>query len=871
MILKHYRSGFPIIISVVLIFSLSLLTIKSYYFEKYKLELPAYLMSFDPGFSSAGTVSVYLRRLRSNLSQAVAGKLFGFDGRPSIERIAIDIKFSDMETLREDRKRALHDSILSDSTTVAAKIRFSGETFKAKVRLKGDLTDHWTAPTRMSLRVRLKGNAAILGFKAFSIHRPAARQYPYDQVFQELHQEMDGLSSAHNFARIYVNGNDWGVMHLEEHMSKELLEKQKRKESLIVRFGSEEKWKYNKKRPSTLNVPRYKLGDNVLNVKLYQQDKYLENPNYRRQLSYIASQRLLEEASHLYNIDKFSRALIFGEIWNNRHTLAHSNTRYYFNPYLLKLEPVTTDQGRLHAWENGRGGSSFDPLQYALYQNVVTSHKFNENFENNFSAVTNAISHAPDIIKFYKSFFPLDGELPIFQKQTFKNNISYVSKNPADYLPPAENSTVCLDDEDNASLHVSSEAASYLPAHIHARHYTDGTVEVFNLLPTEIKILALLFEGKRVKTVNKMLDPHSDGCHQPGYSFISNYRDEQDGKLSLQTEVSGQIRTFTIPATYSSEPLFNPLVTSNEDRHKFLDKVGHKAWAVKAGSWVVSEPLRIHGDLFIPAGVNLSFFDNAYLMINGALIAAGTESSPVVMRPTGESWKGVYVYDAKGHSILTYTKILSTRATEVGLLKLTGGVTFYDADVSISNSIIDATGAEDALNIIHSEFSIDKLNVSSTVSDGFDGDFSVGEVRDSRFSNIGGDALDFSGSAVRIVNSVVRNVEDKAVSVGEASNVSVEGGQYLSVGVAFASKDGSTADVSNVTVSDASLSVAMTYKKKPFYGEPSLVLRSSQLPKDSRFLRQEDTILRVDGVDVAEEKVNVKSLYEQGVMRKNDS
>ena len=868
MILKRHRGGIPVMIGICSILAISLLTVKPSSFDKFKIELTAYLMSFDPGFSSAGSVSSYFDKLWGNVSWVVAGKLFGFDGRPEIKRIDIDIKFSDMETLKEDRDRALLDSILSAPTTVPAKIRFSGQTFKAKVRLKGDLNDHWRTLTRMSLRVRLKGDGAVLGFKTFSIHRPVARQHPYDQVFQDLHRKMGGLSSVHNYARIYVNGSDWGVMNLEEHISNELLEKQKRKESIVVRFGTEEGWKYRKNRPNTFDVPGYKLGDNVLNVKLYQQEKSLEDPNYRRQLSYIASQRLLENASQLYNIDKFSRALIFGEIWNNRHTFAHSNSRYYFNPYVLKLEPLTTDQGRFYHWKNGRGGSTFDPLQYPLYQNVVTSREFIENFEENFCAVVNALPQFPEIIKYYKSFFPLDTGLTSLEMHTLKNNAKVVSKNPEDYLLSAENSAGSLGSKTKASVYVSAEAASYLPAHVHARHFTNGTIEVFNLLPTEVEIVALLFKGERVKAVNQMLLSYSGQGHQPGFSFISDYQGEQDGKLSLETKVSGHLRTHTIPVTYSSDPLINPLVSSNEGAHDILEKVDHKGWTVKAGSWVVSEPLRIHGDLFIPAGVSLSFSDNAYLMINGALNVSGTESSPVVMKPTGRSWRGVYVYEAGSRSSLSYTKILSTRATEVGLLKLTGGVTFYNSDVSISNSIIEATVAEDALNIVHSDFSMDKVSVSSTISDGFDGDFSVGEVRDSSFSNIGGDALDFSGSTVRVVDTIVQNVKDKAVSVGEASNVSVEGGQYLSVGVAFASKDGSKADVSKVKVSDASLNVAMTYRKKAFYAEPSLELRSSKLPEKASFSRQEGTILRVDGVLIEQEEVNVKSLYEQGIMRK---
>ena len=49
-------------------------------------------------------------------------------------------------------------------------------------------------------------------------------------------RDTGGIASVHKFAHIFINGENWGVMDIEEHMSKELLEKQNRKESIIVRF-----------------------------------------------------------------------------------------------------------------------------------------------------------------------------------------------------------------------------------------------------------------------------------------------------------------------------------------------------------------------------------------------------------------------------------------------------------------------------------------------------------------------------------------------------------------------------------------------------------------------------------------------------------
>ena len=42
-------------------------------------------------------------------------------------------------------------------------------------------------------------------------------------------KDMKGLSVPHKLLNVSVNGVKWGVMNVEEHMSKELLEKQESK------------------------------------------------------------------------------------------------------------------------------------------------------------------------------------------------------------------------------------------------------------------------------------------------------------------------------------------------------------------------------------------------------------------------------------------------------------------------------------------------------------------------------------------------------------------------------------------------------------------------------------------------------------------
>ena len=96
------------------------------------------------------------------LPTAVAEALSGLDSRGSVPELGIRIGTTGISTLMEDRARAMRDGVLSESRAVNAKMFFDGKQYRASVRLKGDLRDHWELPYRMSLRVALGSGPGTL-------------------------------------------------------------------------------------------------------------------------------------------------------------------------------------------------------------------------------------------------------------------------------------------------------------------------------------------------------------------------------------------------------------------------------------------------------------------------------------------------------------------------------------------------------------------------------------------------------------------------------------------------------------------------------------------------------------------------------------
>ena len=55
-------------------------------------------------------------------------------------------------------------------------------------------------------------------------------------------------------------------------------------------------------------------------------------------------ERLKEKHAEIYSTSHHMKSFIASLLWNNQHTLHNSNSKYYFNPYTLQLEPITADQ-----------------------------------------------------------------------------------------------------------------------------------------------------------------------------------------------------------------------------------------------------------------------------------------------------------------------------------------------------------------------------------------------------------------------------------------------------------------------------------------------------------------------------------------------
>ena len=866
MLIKNKKSLLFTILIIIILFLLSLVTTKQQ-LNIIKEDSVEKMMSLDLGFSSLRqlvdygnwhhedylTVGEKLTALIYSVPKIVKYKFFN---DKVFERIDIRIDFSDYLNLMKDRDRAIKDTILSNPTKVNAIIKHKGEKYKAKLRLKGDMGGHWTSKYRLSFRVNIKNNRSILGFGSFSIHKPRERQYPYDYTFQSMVREAGNLASVTTFAHVFVNGEDWGIMNIEEHVSKKFIEKQNRKSSVIVRFSNEKHWLYG--HTSENPYSHYRISDPSLFLHLYNSKKSLKNFHHRKIYSYI-SDNILPGGKNIHDIDSFSRAYIMSLAWNNMHTLEDWNARYYFNPYTLKLEPITTDQEFwIESLKSTESGSK--------YANILANQSFLDKLPKNLNKVNKVISNIDKHLSLSQSFFPVDKKK---NTKIVKENMEKIFSKTEKYLISpimAHSEKGKLSDRNIIVKLPTKQQASEFKEHLHVKHYTDGTLELYNLLPDNVIVKNILFNGKSL-IKREIIVPSYFLSPEPITISTSNLG-IHDNMFVVNTEYKGFSRVVKNNITLVSDKINNPLLLNTANDFDFINKLDEKKYEIIKGNWNVNKPIIVEGDLHISLGTSLVFSKNAYIIVKGSLIAIGGEDNPITLKAISDSWKGIYVLNADKKSHFKNVNISNLSALEDELLKLTGGITFYKSDVDFENVKINDIKAEDALNIVESKFTLNSVYINNTASDGLDSDFSKGSVLNSEFSDIGGDALDFSGSNVSIVATEANNIKDKAISAGEKSTLIVKNSTFNNIGVGVASKDGSSVAVTDTKILDYKLYGAMTYLKKDFYDMPSLTINNTVVSDGRAYIRQKGTSMTVDGIDIPETKISVKKLYKTKVMEK---
>ncbi|MEA3248783.1 MAG: CotH kinase family protein [Patescibacteria group bacterium] len=848
--------------------------------------------------------------VRTTISSQLAD-LFGSTKRP---RFNINVNFDSWETIKKARADAMQRGYLesSDQDFVKGTIDYAGRAYPVKLRLKGLHLDHLDDAKMWSVRVHVNDDEAILGMRRFSLQHPKTRDYQYEPIYLDMARDLGLMAPRYMFVDVSINGERIGTMALEEYFSKELIESHGRREGVLMKFDSDTyvhggiglQRMYDS--TDTARIRR-NYCDNFFTADVvpYRSDSVAADPDLTRQrdvgISLLRSFADGEqEASDVFAVEKTAGFIANAMAWNSYHNLHWMNLRFYLDPITLKLEPIASDAGLATIHELPKIDWRMPPDNSgALIHHDTIADTFAMDFIRLLLADPEIMGETLSILKRYETNISRGGVIPDYREQEERYLRQLQPAYP--FLPPAvfsawENLEETIELIGQIDLQTKDDLGPLrdgevfflprLPKYINAHVIADGSgveLEFVNILNSDI-----LIDGIQVN-VNGETHPITDysdnifplllertgDCTRPNSAVIQlndiAFTDsiEVTGNVRISAESTDNVYPF-IATPYAAPSVAHALTPLADDELRMFpflsvskDKQNIK---VKAGQWQVNRFLTLPEGFGLEIGpdTTMTFAPEAGMVVNGRLQIDG----PVVMRASNTDWKGLTVLRANGFddrpSFVRGLEIHDTTFAEHDDWKITGGMTFYESDVEMEDCRIVGSRAEDALNIIRSDFTLDGVTIEDTLSDGLDADFASGRIAESTFSDIQGDGVDFSGSDITLAKSSFNGIGDKAVSVGEKSTVDAEDISINSATFGFVSKDGSLLKVTNSNLEGIDRYVLAAYIKKTEYGSATLQADGITYQEDlyDKVVAQEGSILHIDGEQVPDQALDVEALYQ---------
>lgn len=777
---------------------------------------------------------------------------------PQIPIFRLDVKFRNAQKLLAKRQEALARGILisNDQDPVTAKIQFGNQTMGAQIRLKGDLPDHFRDRNKLSYRVKMKGKGHVLGMRVFSLQSPTSRQWDTGWLIYEHYRLENVLSLRYLPVRLVTNGEDNGIYALEEHFSKELLESQQRREGVLFRFDESALWQYLAK-GGLDNHPKFDMlrlwtSSEGYPVKEFRSSKVSRDPTLARQRDAAIQLMTLFRngklpASQVFKIEETARFLAVSELWQNWHSMFWTNLRFYYDPIEGRIEPVAFDARVETDNTNFFTFMSFelqsldlinqltrDPQiaeAYVRHMHRMIQPGYLEGIQEKLQAgwqdfATILSQEWPDA--------PMPGMKTTFKKRDWLNSQLGMSQIAFGHSRVSEPDADTEPNADQILVEIQLTNPTGLPVQVVSAHWPDDSSTPKNVVFDQPWFL---------EPRSPVSWPFKSNDHGPRRVKWNTYQ------LQLPADTKG-LNSLTLSCRFIGSPilvkitvpLFQHALADTGPRpkpvaihqvlknHPFLVK-SQKAntLEVKTGIW------NVIGDLALPDGFSLlvhgqttlRFQPGAVLILTGQLHCRGTIDAPVRFEPSQDAWGGILVLNASS-SQWDHVTVSGTNGIQRTGLTTTGGVCFYRSPIELNHCHFDSSLAEDALNVVRSRITARNVTFANTQSDAFDGDFVVGTFADCGFTTIGGDAIDVSGSLIYATRIHLTQIADKAISIGEHSELEADGLTIRDARMAIVSKDRSQGKIRDVEMTNVEYGVA-AYVKKPEYGPAFLQVDGARL------------------------------------------
>ncbi len=786
------------------------------------------------------------------------------------EKLLIDMKHENFQKIAYQRERAFAEKKLfaRSDDLVPATITYEGKPVKVKMRLKGDHLDHLNT-SKWSYRVKVRGDNTIMGMKTFSLHTPETRSFMNEWFYHKVLKNEGIVGLRYKFVDVIFNGKDLGIYALEEHFGKRLIENNQNREGPIVRFNENLMWKERVQQGMGKSEKNGSGSYYSSDVDSFHTGKTLEDPKmaklFNKAVTLLEAFRAGEiSTSEAFDVKKLAKFFALSDLLGAQHGTIWHNLRFYYNPVSSKLEPIAFD---------GNTGKYVRKLAfrrpYQLHKSIFSDLDFFEEYIKTLKRVKGG-KYLNDIfdsfdgeIKSNLKILHKDYPMYDFSKKAFYKNKNYI----ATVLDPIKAVHAFYNGSLNDNLKVRVGNIQSLPVEIIGLSYAAKNSSA----NFETEAVTLL--GKKQEGVTKYKELSFK--IPPGFKWSDEKL--KDLKIVYKLLGTGEVKEEKVFAWSNLDypNLAADLIRTKANAASFqFIRINERAKTISMlpGSHSLNRNLVIpKGYKFIVVeGTKIDLLNKAKILSYSPVEFLGSPEKPVIVESTDGSGQGLLVISAAHPSSEDSTKeetysswlenviFRGLSNPEQAEWSVTGSVTFFESPVMISNVLFESNKCEDALNIVRSNFVVKNSEFSDTFSDAFDGDFVKGKIMNSRFLNSGNDAIDISGSSIRVSEVEIIRAGDKGLSAGENSFMKVNDIIIKDVELAVASKDMSETEIDNITIENTK--VAFTaYQKKPEFGPGFITVHGLKMSKvDKKYLIEDSSAVTVNGKTVKSKEAKVK-------------
>jgi hypothetical protein len=261
----------------------------------------------------------------------------------NIEHIKLSIGSKELIKLNKIKDAALSKKILISGKKdwIKSTVALGNNKHKAKLRLKGDWTDHLETD-KLSYRVKIEGKGGE-GNKTFSLQSPQTRGFLYEWVLKKLLEKEHIITPNYKFVYLSVNDEFKGVYVKEDHFTDEMLVHQNSEPSVILKFNEDLLWKIRRDYPDEYhyNISTYESAEILpFNKKETFDKRYNEFLEARGKLYKYQFEK--ENLSSVFDVEKLAKYVAIIDFTRSYHALIWHNKRFYYNKDSL-LEPIGYD------------------------------------------------------------------------------------------------------------------------------------------------------------------------------------------------------------------------------------------------------------------------------------------------------------------------------------------------------------------------------------------------------------------------------------------------------------------------------------------------------------------------------------------------